>query len=96
VSKLRDVIKKCHHVPGSQWATSLSIAIELEALLPALEQRERELREALYEAVECVGDFVDVPGKEWHDGTTLSSHYEKWQAALNPTEQKIQPANNNP
>jgi hypothetical protein len=43
--------------------------------------RER-LEAALCEAIECVGEFVDVHGNEWHDGTPLSEKYESWKAAL--------------
>lgn len=42
----------------------------------------RKLETALAEAIECVGEFVDVYGNEWHDGTPLNTKYEQWQAAL--------------
>ena len=41
-----------------------------------------ELRGALAEAIECIGNFVDVHGNEWHDGTPLNDKYEQWEAVL--------------
>lgn len=62
---------------------NLMVAVCREVLASrATEPSDAGLREALAEAIECVGNHCDIPGTEWPDGTTLKEHYEKWRDAL--------------
>jgi len=52
---------------------------QLESTVPAYER----VVEALRSALECIGEFLDIDGKEWKE-LPLRDFYEQWEEALAP------------